>query len=51
MGRYIDQKESTVPCRYVHTGLRQGQGPEPIVSYCTSHILCTSPGPISVQRE
>ena len=29
---------SNILCRNVHTGLRQGQGPEPIIFYCTSPI-------------
>ena len=32
--------ESVVPCRNVYIGLIQEQGPGPIVSYCTSPILC-----------
>ena len=32
----------------VHTSLRQGQGQGAIVSYCTSPVPCTSPGPVSV---
>ena len=31
--RYKDQMESTVLCRNVHTGVRQGQVPGPIISY------------------
>ena len=33
--------ESVVPCKNVHTGLRQRQGPEPIVSYCACPIPCS----------
>ena len=36
---------------YVHTTLRLGTGPEPIVSYCTSAIQCTGPGPVPVQCD
>ena len=37
--------ESVVLCRNVHTGLRQGQGPGPIISYCTSAVSFTGPAP------
>ena len=49
--RNRDQIENMVPRRNVDTGLRQGQGPEPIVHYtCSaSQVRCTSPGPGSVQ--
>ena len=43
--------ETIVPCRTVHTGLRQGQVPGPIVSYCASSVPCSGPGPILVQCE
>ena len=33
-------------CRYVLIGQRLGEKPGPIVSYCTSPIRCTSPGPL-----
>ena len=29
---------SNILCRKVNTGLRQGQGPGPIVSYCASPV-------------
>ena len=36
--------ESTVRCGNIHTGLRRGQGPKPIASYCASplpfHVQC-----------
>ena len=48
---YRDQMETIVPCRTVHTGLRQGQVPGPIVSYCASSVPCPGPGPILVQCE
>ena len=38
-------------CENVHTGLRQGQIPGSIVSYCASPVLCTGPGPVPVQCE
>ena len=31
---------SIISYRNVHTGLRQGQGPGPIVSYCASPMQC-----------
>ena len=43
--------ESLAQCRNVHTGLRQGQWPEPIVSYCASFVSCTIPGPVALQCE
>ena len=43
--------ESTECYGNVHTGLRQGQGPESIVLHCATSIPCTSPGPISVQCD
>ena len=43
--------ESIVPCVNVHTGLRQGQGPEPIVPYCPSPVPYTGPGPIFMQCD
>ena len=49
--RYRDQIENIVPCRNVHTGLRQGQVPGPIVSYCVSPPPTASPGPVPVQCE
>ena len=36
---------SNILCRNVHTGPRQGQGPEPIVSCCASPVPCSAPGP------
>ena len=42
-------------CRNIHTGLRQAQEPEPIVSYSACPVLCAcpipSPIPIPVQCE
>ena len=35
----------------VHTTLRLGKEPEPIVSYCTSPSPCVGPGPIPVQCD
>ena len=48
---YRDQMESLVPCRNVPTGLRQGQGPDPIVSYCASPVLCTGPIPVQCEKS
>ena len=36
---------SSLSWRNVHIGPRQGHGPGPIVSYCSSSILCTGPVP------
>ena len=48
----MDHMENTVSCENVHTGLRQGQGSGPIVSYCVGLIPCIgfSPVPISVNK-
>ena len=35
----------------VHTTLRMGMGPEPIVSYCVSPVPCTRPGPSPMQCD
>ena len=48
---YRDQMESIVPCTNVNTSLRQGQGLGAIVSYCTSPVPCTSPGPVQCERD
>ena len=37
--------ESVVLCRNVHIGLRQGQGPGPIISYCANAVSFTGPAP------
>ena len=37
--------------RNVHTGLRQEQEPEPIVSYCAGPVPCTCSVPVPVQCE
>ena len=37
-------------CRSVHTALRHGQGPGPIISYCATPIPCTGPDPCPVQH-
>ena len=37
--------------RNIHTGLRQGKEPVPIVSYCAGPIPSTCPGPVPVQCE
>ena len=39
---------SNISWRNVHTGLRQGQGPGSIVSYCSNFVPCTGlvPGPV-----
>ena len=42
---------SNILCRSVHTCLRQGQGPGPIVSYYVSSLPCTIPGSGPVQYE
>ena len=41
--------ESLVSCGNVHNGLRKGQEPGSIVSYCASPILCICPGLVPVQ--
>ena len=43
--------ESIVSWRDVHIGLRQGQTPGPIVSYCASLIPFSDPSPVPVQCE
>ena len=43
--------ESTLRYGNVHTGLRPGMGPEPIVSYCASLVPCTGPSPVLVQCD
>ena len=40
---YRYQMESIVPCRNVHTGLRQEQGTGPTVAHGASPIPCTIP--------
>ena len=37
--------------RNVHTSLRQGQEPGPIVSYSAGPVPCTCPGPVPVHCE
>ena len=41
--------DSNILERNVYTGLRQGQGPGPIVSYCSSSTPCIGPVPGPVQ--
>ena len=45
---YRDQMENTVCCGNVHTSLRQGQGPGPIVSYCAVSFPVLVPVPCCV---
>ena len=40
---------SNISCRNVHTGLKQGQGPLPIVFYCASPVSCTRSGPVQCE--
>ena len=42
---------SNIIYRNVHAGLKQEQGPGPIVSYFASPITCTGHGPCPVQCE
>ena len=42
---------STVRCRNVHAGRRQGRRPGPIISYCASPIPYIGPCPILVQHD
>ena len=41
-------KWKVVLCRKFHAGLRQRQGPGPIVPYCASPVPRTGPGPVHV---
>ena len=58
-GMELGQVQGTVPgqigpyvvYKIVHTGLRQGQKPGPIVSHCASQIPCTCPGSVPMQCE
>ena len=53
LDRYTVQIGIIVLSSNVHTVPEQGQGqePGPIVSYCASPILCTSPSLVCVQCE
>ena len=40
---------SNISCSNVHTGLKQGQGPRPIVFFCASSVACTRSGPVQCE--
>ena len=50
-GLEMESIGSNILCTNVHTGLRQGQGPGTIVSYCVIKIPFTSSSANPVQCE
>ena len=42
-GLWMGSMGSNMSWRNIHIGLKQGQRPGPIVSYCASPVLCTNP--------